>query len=539
MPFLKLLSGPHEVPLLEIEKDVTRIGKKADVCGNFTLHDDRVSGLHCTIERAGSGFVLIDRGSGGQGSKNGTRVNGNRLEPLQPYPLMSGDEILIAKIFLFRFSDDDSESMSGPAHGVVVGQRAEGSRLSVKVPGSVHGVNEPTVATLESRFRLLTKLIESLRQVTELRARSEQVLGTLLELLPNVDRGLLWIPRHRGLREGLFVTRLRRGWGTAPETPSVPPDVYQAVMIEGCAARTEDERVLAAPLFDRQNRILGCILLESLGDRHRTGPADLDMLRTAAHLVSFAVDVALLQQVEQEMKEGRRIVEALLPAHAPQLPEYEFFHFYKPASFVGGDYYDFIPLNDRTWVICIADVSGKQLAASLFMTRLAGELRSLLEPDRSLTDVVERLNRRLCTQAEKTVTLLLLRLDLDTHQIRLVNAGHCTPLLRRPCGAVEEVGYGCHGCVLGAVDDWKFEEYSTTLQPGETLVLYTDGCTDAENARQERYDVSEQPRLRSAVAGTFASVAELGQHICQDIADFVGEVDQFDDICLVALRRRT
>jgi len=538
MPILQMLEGPYRVPNLVIERAITRLGKTADLCGAFTLRNDLVSGLHCTIEKTKGGWVIIDRGSMNKGSTNGTEVNGHRLEKLKPCLLRGGDEIRIARVFRFRFLDDSTESMSGAAHNVKLEESTGRSRVGLKVPESGKGLNEPSIATLESRLTLLTKLIESLRRETRLESRCEQVLGTLLELLPSVDRALILIPKHRGLRDGLYVARRRRESQAPVETLGIAEEIYKSVFVDKCWVQTEDRLVLAAPLLDCNNRVLGGLQLESLDPRRPFGPSDLDLLRSAAYLISFAVDVALLQQVEHEMNEGRKAVESLLPTTTPAVDGYEFFKFYKPASFVGGDYFDFIPIEDNVWVIPVADVSGKQLPASLFMTKVAGELRSLVDLGMPLPEIVARLNRRMCALNEKTVTLLLLRLDTARHEVRLVNAGHCIPYLRTADGEVKTIGFGLHGSVLGGDEDWQYEEFRGELRPGDALVLYTDGCTDAQNDRQERYEVSENPRLRMAIANRCSDITALGEHIRADIERFVGQTSQFDDMCLVGIRRK-
>ncbi|MFO0903502.1 MAG: SpoIIE family protein phosphatase [Pirellulales bacterium] len=537
MPVLKLLDGPVRVPDLKVRRDVARIGKRLELCGRYTLPDDRVSGLHCTIEWRDDGYFIVDRGSANAGSKNGTEVNSLRLDPLRPYPLKNGDLVTIARVFRFEYRDDDSESFSGKGDSVVVDQRSDGSRVSLKLPAGMSGAGETAVATSISRLNLITQMIESLRRDVKLEPRCDHVLETLAENLPACDRGLLWIPRHHGLKSGLVVARCRRDTLSRPNQNTIPPDVYQAVFEEGCAVQTEGRQMLCAPLLDRHNRVLGCIQLESLDERRPFGTHDLDLLRTAAHLIAFAVDVALLELVEREMEEGRRILDSLLPTKTPVVAGYDFYKFYQPASFVGGDYFDFIPLSDGRLAIPVGDVSGKQLPASLFMTKVSGELRAMLDIGLPLTEILERLNRRICDQDEKTVTLLLLTLDPRTHEVCLVNAGHCLPWRRNAKGEVSELGGGRQGCILGGIESWKYEELRTTLGPGEALVLYTDGCTDAENELRQRYHVPENPRLRHAIESGPQDLTALCDYVREDIERFVGDQDQFDDMCLVGIRR--
>ena len=204
---------------------------------------------------------------------------------------------------------------------------------------------------------------------------------------------------------------------------------------------------------------------------------------------------------------------------------------------MGGDYFDFIRLNDGRWAIPVGDVSGKQLPASLFMTKVAGQLNALLDVGMSLTEIVTRLNRRICDQDEKTVTLLLLTLDPRTHEVCVVNAGHCLPWLRKADGTVSELGDAQQGCLLGGMEGWQYQEYRLTLAPGDTLLLYTDGCTDAQNELRQRYHVLENPRMKHAIEAGPDDLEQLCDAVRADIDQFVGDQDQFDDMCLVGIRR--
>jgi serine phosphatase RsbU (regulator of sigma subunit) len=292
----------------------------------------------------------------------------------------------------------------------------------------------------------------------------------------------------------------------------------------------------------------------SLGERSadRFSPEEREVLDGAAGQLALVIEnTKLLQRlVEHERLRAELAVAAevqrnLLPATGPVLSGIDLCGFCQPASQVGGDYYDFVPLGDNRVGICIADVAGKGISAALLMSVVQASLRSQLfntEERASVRNVVTMLNRLICTSisASRYVTCFYGQLDVERGSFRFVNAGHNPPLLyRRPlphtqetAGAFQSLTSG--GTVLGMFPGSDFEEDEVLLHPGDILVAYTDGVTEAMNVSQEEFS---EGRLRAAIAeASHQNAKEIQDHIIACVALWSKGASQHDDITVIVLR---
>jgi serine phosphatase RsbU (regulator of sigma subunit) len=187
-------------------------------------------------------------------------------------------------------------------------------------------------------------------------------------------------------------------------------------------------------------------------------------------------------------------------------------------------------------VSVLADVCGKGIAAALLVARLSAEVKHCLLSQPQPVDAMLRLNQAFCHDRweGKFVTMLAAVLDPAENDVCIVNAGHMAPLLRRPSGEIEEVGESQGGLPLGIDGDSTYQQFSVRLAPGDSLIMYTDGVLDAENAQNERYGTE---RLYPMVAKQAASAPELGQQVISDVKRFIGNHPQADDICFTCFRR--
>jgi serine phosphatase RsbU (regulator of sigma subunit) len=212
---------------------------------------------------------------------------------------------------------------------------------------------------------------------------------------------------------------------------------------------------------------------------------------------------------------------------------------------VGGDYYGFIPLfdpsdtaraNPRRWAIAVGDVVGKGLPAALLTARLSAEIRLFLQGESDPARVVSRLNHQLTENGvlDMYITFLLAMLDVSTNCLRIVNAGHPYPLIRRKDGRIEEFAPEASGLPLAIQGDWVYETTETTLELGDLVILYTDGVTDALNPKNERFGEASLKKLLQKVPG---GPAATGEFLIQNVRNHVAGRAQFDDITLVAFGR--
>jgi sigma-B regulation protein RsbU (phosphoserine phosphatase) len=256
-------------------------------------------------------------------------------------------------------------------------------------------------------------------------------------------------------------------------------------------------------------------------------------------------DLLRQRELEKELMVAREVMQALLPERPASVPGYTFWHSYEPARQVGGDYFGFIPLGDSAvmrdtpplrWAIAVGDVVGKGLPAALLTAKLSAEVRLFLQTEDDPAAVVSRLNRQLFDHGvlDMFVTFLLAVLDVPSHRLTVVNAGHCYPVIRRQDGSLEILGAAVQGFPLAIQQDGNYQRAETSLEPGELLVLTTDGIIDALSPRGERFT---DARLHAAVVGTPADPAAVGERILAAVRGHMGTQPQFDDITLVVVGR--
>ena len=257
--------------------------------------------------------------------------------------------------------------------------------------------------------------------------------------------------------------------------------------------------LMCVPLHDQKQMPIGVVQIEADDDCDQFDEDDLDLLAAVASQISVAVQNAQLHHVlvkqnelERELQFARQVMQALLPERPASVPGYEFWDHYEPARHVGGDYFGFIPMygpdddrqsSPRHWAIAVGDVVGKGLPAALLTARLSAEISIFLQAERDPAAVVTKLNRRLDENGvlDMYITFLLALLDVETHTLRFVNAGHPLPLIRRADGTLEEVGREYSGLPLAIDGESVYTTFKTTLGPGDYVVLYSDGVSDAMN----------------------------------------------------------
>ena len=268
------------------------------------------------------------------------------------------------------------------------------------------------------------------------------------------------------------------------------PDVRLDPYYIACEPDTRSEAVF--PLIVEQ-RLVG-VLSASHKELNAFSPSQLQLLQAMCGHIAVAVHNAKRFQCEREQRElldreaqeAQHIQQALLPKLSPFIPGFCVSGFSIPAGAVGGDWYDFIPLDDGRWGIVLADVSGKGMAAALLMSATRGMLRSLAEACCSPSEVLTRLNRLLVQDlpSGKFVTLIYAVFDPKTAQLTFANAGHLPPLALTKAGpkfveteAGLPLGLRCGG----------FSESTVQLEPGTRLAFYSDGITEATDLTGEEF----------------------------------------------------
>lgn len=245
------------------------------------------------------------------------------------------------------------------------------------------------------------------------------------------------------------------------------------------------------------------------------------------------------EHLKKELAAARDIQLGLLPArtmHFPQFPQVEVQAHLTPAKEVGGDLFDAFAIDDEHLLIAVGDVSGKGMPAALFMMRTLTLLRAQGHRKRPSEQLMPNLNRLLNegNDANMFVTLCVAILTPRSGELVLFNGGHPPALLSRQGGPFEPA-LGAKGALLGIFPDLPYQCLRLTLAPGDRLLLYSDGVTEAENTERAMYGLDGAQKALDAHAD-HADTHGLVQRLCAGIAEFAGGAEQSDDITILALR---
>jgi sigma-B regulation protein RsbU (phosphoserine phosphatase) len=278
---------------------------------------------------------------------------------------------------------------------------------------------------------------------------------------------------------------------------------------------------------------------------------DMELLTSIASSAAIAIENARLYQVavekgrlERELQMAREVQASLLPREIPALPGWEFCAGWLPARQVAGDYYDFIPGKDGQLGLVIADVTDKGMPAALFMALTRSILRASMDRPSTPAEGITHANQLICADATSGmfVTLFYARFTPESGQVTYVNAGHNPPLLYKRSGDQDHAdGKGLllplqrTGMALGVIEGFSYHQETIHLEPGDFILFYTDGVTDALNAGNQEFGTD---RLEKVILDNQdAPVAEIVAALESAVAEFIGSTSPFDDITIVAARR--
>ncbi len=240
-------------------------------------------------------------------------------------------------------------------------------------------------------------------------------------------------------------------------------------------------------------------------------------------------------KMQEEVRLASRIQSDLQPKSAPTIEGYQIAGRSIPAQVVGGDYFDFIPIEDSRLAICLGDVTGKGLPASLLMANLQATLRGQSFLCTSPKDCLIRSNKLLfhSTSPEKFATVFYASLDTKDHFLSYSNAGHDFPFLFSDTDKPQRLKSG--GIMLGAFEDFAFEEDRVSLKPGDLLVISSDGISEAMNSNLEQFG---EERLQAVVRNNrHAAPHDIIDKIITAVRAHAGDHPQSDDMTLIVLTR--
>jgi serine phosphatase RsbU (regulator of sigma subunit) len=287
------------------------------------------------------------------------------------------------------------------------------------------------------------------------------------------------------------------------------------------------------------------LLFPSSGFSYHDAGNDLHVIEFDFHFwgglllfLLLMLEIADRVVMKRDLQIAREIQTWLLPGAPPQIPGISIAYATRPANTVAGDYYDVFPRpgktsEDNRVMFAVADVAGKSIPAAMLMATFQASLKTLSTAQVALPELVANMNKYACSNSQgglRFTTAFLAEYDAARRIFTYINAGHNNPILRRSNGLIERLDVG--GLPIGIQADAKYESASTALEPGDWLIIFTDGLVEAVNARDEDFD---EPRLLSVLeAGPCATPKELLDRLMGSLDLFVGSTPQHDDVtCLL------
>jgi serine phosphatase RsbU (regulator of sigma subunit) len=527
------------------EEAVLGRSSKADV----VLADRYLSRQHARLFLRDGSWFLEDLGS-----RNTTFLNDRPVA--EPLPIRPGDVIRLAESRIEVEAPGAPTAATDAPDGLVGGAderlpeatlfRSAASFLAAPAAGE-----DP--AGLVARLRFLNEVQRALAAPITLEALLELILERAFEQL-KPEEGAVFLRDAQG---ALARAATRRAPGVGGE-PLYSRALAREVTEKGVAALVTDasldERfakaesilfsgvrsLVAAPLLDAEG-CLGMIVLSAKGRVHTFNEGDMELLAALASAAAMRLrnlalseEAATRRLLERELELAHDIQMGMLPRAFPEAPELDLAAALRPARSVGGDLYDVIADGGRLWLL-VGDVSGKGVGAALFMAVTKTLFHAIAPGASSVADAVGRVNRELARDNERAmfVTAFAARLDLASGELEYVNAGHNPTYRVAERGGISPLP-GPIDPALGAVEAHAYRASRLRLEPGDALVLYTDGVVEARSAEGEEF---HSLRLESQLAsGRGLPAARVVEGLLEKVDEFVGEAPQYDDVTVLALR---
>lgn len=533
------------------------------------VQSNTVSRRHCHIMKDGDGYFVEDLGSG-----NGTFLNGQQVE--SKTVLRHEDRIKIGPILLRYEADADEQVAAASAKPVEATAGALADTVSeVDFDSDEAGESATIMGTVnitqggfgvlevqpEAKLKAILEISRSLAGMVDLQAILPKILGTLFEIFPYADRGCILLKDDK---TGQMVPRaMRHRRSDEDATVKLSRTIVNKVLSEKTGILSADaasdtqfdasesisnlsiRSMMCVPILDLDGEPTGIINIDTQNPLNQFNSEDLDLLFAVAGQAGLSYESARLlvtfmekQKQDGEMRIASDVQKALLPEKLPEVAGYEFFASYDAAQAVGGDYYDSFVLDDDNICLSFGDISGKGVPGAIIMSRMSSCVQSTLRFTQDPLEAVEAINNHMCDNAVegRFVTYNFVLLDLKTHEMSLVNAGHMPPMILKTDGSVDEFSEEAIGLPIGVMEDYPFEVEKRIIEPGETIVLFTDGVDEAMDPDGNLYTLE---RMREFITNNTRKPDELGKALLADVRKHANGRPQNDDITIMTFGRNS
>ena len=549
---LHIIKGTSPGERVPLDKDKIVLGRNPDC--DVVIPVTSVSREHAHIVRVGGKFFVEDLES-----RNGTFVNNQQIDGRTP--LKNADRIRICD-FVAAYEEAPRKPLPAALQDDAEEEADDGGTPNVEAT-LAHDTGMLLLgAHPADKLRALLEISDNLSRTLELDRLLPRIADSLFQLFKQADRCFVILAEEGGkLLPKVTRTRREQAEETARFSRSIVRQCLDTRKLFLSNNADNDQRILSqsvvdfrirsvmcAPLLAADGSAFGVIQLDTQDRSKKFGEDDLKLLLGVAQQASAALqnaklyrDAHLRAQLESELQLAHEVQRGFLPRKMPEVPGYEFFAHYEPAQDVGGDYYGFVPLGPKRLALSLGDVAGKGVAAALLMAKLSSDVRYCLLSEPDLPRAVAALNDLVCQgagQMQRFITLAAALLDTEEHTATLVNAGHMGPLLYRADAHTlqEAMPLSSSGFPMGIAEGQTFATHRLPLAPGDSLLFYSDGVTDADNLRNESFGLKG---VREALKGVGDGGARaLVERIVRAVKlHGTGKPTQKDDITLVCVGR--
>jgi len=527
----------------------------------IVVNDSAVSRKHAEILLRGDGYWIQDLKS-----KNGTKLNGALIQA--PSPLKPGDRIDIGPCQIHFGQDREPGSSArvadtkapGTVHAVPLADLVSSAQsvTNIKAIAATGASPQRMAQFFEGMERLgpallahkpMTELFQFIVDLTSDVLRCDRTVLVLRgegddELIPMATK------QRAGIGQEIIVSRSIARRAIQDRTAILTSDAQsdERFREQQSVIRQRINSAMCVPLW-HEEEVLGVLYVDNVAAPMPYEHTDLLILTHIGHLAAVKIletkafeELQRRRQIEEELKRAANLQQSLLPDGPLLNPPYRIAGKNIPSSDVGGDYFDFIvgePPEEagarRSLTIGLGDVAGKGMPAALLMTNLHASVRAHVESEPRLPLVMARLNRSIhqAVRGERFITLVLIAIDHATGDFRYVNAGHNPPFLVHVSGQIEKLSVG--GLLLGMFPEAAYESATLRLEPGEVLVLYSDGVTEAMNGENDEFG---EERLEAFLTKHRDADPEvLVESLIRAVHEFSKDGKPGDDVTVAVIRR--
>ena len=549
MAELQILTPDGKRRTLTLPDKTLTLGRAA-TCDLSYPEDSGLSRQHLSIESENGKFYLSDLAS-----KNGTVHNGKRITARTP--ILPGDRMMAGHLILSLINPQASSSSKIPSSfpanssATVIFTEHEEAPVSATVTSELSLIIQGKApANRQDTFDSVTPLILATNELSGNRPLQE-LFPFILQLAIDAvgaERGVLFTLEHDQLH--LQATR-GEGFRISTSVRNRVLQEKQSVLVRDTASddafresrsiiESNIRTLMAVPLQTR-DCLVGLLYVDSPSHLRQFSKDDLNLLTVMANVAAIRIEQSRFAErekarevLDRELNQAATIQRQYLPSSAPEVAGLELAGFNAPCRTVGGDYFGFFPYPDGSVALVLGDVSGKGMPASLMMMGLQARAEVLLREPGTLSEALTRLNylTAMHCPAGKFITLFLCCLDPKKGVLTYANAGHNPPVILRADGSVTKLTEG--GCVLGILPGAQFEQFETSLQPGDLLAVYSDGITEAATPADEEFETENLVATLERHRGE--PTLQMIDAVTKAVSDWTEGAPPADDITLILAR---